>query len=363
VYYHRRRYRQRYFNWRKYHQSQRARVAEDFGGIDEDVRHIFFRLPESVLTQFFHKYRDKYGTSAASYARTAYRKWKSGKVQPSAQTSERLLDTLPHFLHLEHKCELLRKLREKYRVKETWNLTVSLPNWQQPVIPLVNRLVHQAYSMELPTDVEKRLSWLASGDMQAGKALLAEVEAEAGRIALTHLESEFQNIAQLDNALPSREKLTHRIELAYGVINITIERSKKLSDNKQHEQPDVPKKQDASQSVARMTPANILQTPLENLDPEAQRRILETAANKGLDLQVERQRAARKDEASSRRMGEFIDDAHRINQIQGIDSHIHAGFETSSGRTSIELKKQSSVVTIVIAVIIGLVLIVLLNRA
>jgi hypothetical protein len=71
-------------------------VSAKYGGIDADVRAAFFTLTPSTLEDFFSHYRQKFGTSAASYAKKTYASWKTGKTDPSAQTSERLLERVSH---------------------------------------------------------------------------------------------------------------------------------------------------------------------------------------------------------------------------------------------------------------------------
>ena len=180
-----------------------------------------------TLEDFFSHYKQKFGGSAASYAKKTYDSWKDGKTAPSAQTSERLLETLPTFLPLPVKCDLLRKLREHYRSPESHNLTVSVYAWRESIKPLVERLIHRAYTAEVPEGVASRLNWLSSGSMQATKALLAEAEAIAAKNTVAYLEREFQNIERL-LSVPSNKLVTDTISLPYGTIKIIINRSAKM---------------------------------------------------------------------------------------------------------------------------------------
>lgn len=100
-------------NWNEFHERRRAKVSAKYGGIDEDVQAAFFCLDSSTLVEFFKAYKSQYGPSAAAYARKTYSTWKSRDIEPSAETSERLLETLPPFLSFQTKCALLQKLRDR----------------------------------------------------------------------------------------------------------------------------------------------------------------------------------------------------------------------------------------------------------
>ena len=137
--YRRRRYSGYDTNWKEFHEKQRARVAAKYGGIDKDVKAAFFALAPSTLNNFFQSYKSKYGSNAAIYARKTYATWKSGQIEPSGQTSERLLELLPSFLSLATKCDLLQKLRKYYCRPETHQLTLSIFNWRGVILPLSSR--------------------------------------------------------------------------------------------------------------------------------------------------------------------------------------------------------------------------------
>jgi hypothetical protein len=355
--YRRRRNSSSYTNWGRYHFSQRALVSAKYGGIDEDVRTAFFNLTPATLEDFFSHYKRKFGPSAAAYAKKTYDSWKSGKTAPSAQTSERLLETLPTFLPLSVKCDLLRKLREHYRSPESHNLTVSAYAWREPIKPLVERLIHRAYTAELPESVESRLDWLSSGSMQATKALLKEAEAIAAKNTVAYLEREFQNIERL-LSVPSNKLVTHTISLPYGTIRVTINRSAKMANPNDDPRRDlVP--QDNNTSLERQTPGSLLQNALKNLDPEQVRKISETAAEQAVNLEVEKVRAERRYQNASRDMDEFVEQAGKLDRSLASDYRMQGDFETASGRTNVQVSKSSSKVTVIIAVIIGIVLLLL----
>ena len=354
-------YRRRHYsgydtNWVEYHERQRARISSKYGGIDKDVRAAFFSLAPSTLSEFFQSYKSKYGASAASYARKTYLTWKSGEIEPSGQTSERLLEILPSFLTVPAKCELLQKLREHYRNPESYELTLSIYNWRGVIGPIVQRLIHKSYTAELPENVQSRLNWLSSGSMQAAKMLLAEAEVQAARNSVALLHAEFQNIDRLLVSLPARKLIQHSICLPYGIIKITFNRSMKM-ENEDQSHSLVP--QDQNTSLEKQTPGSLLDNALSHLDQEQVKKLSATAAEKALNIKEEKIRADHRFVNASRDMNEFIENASRLDRSQASDYKMQAEFESASGKTHVQVAKQGSKITLVIAIVIGIVLLLL----
>ena len=344
-------------NWKEFHERQRAKVSAKYGGIDGDVRAAFFALDAPALETFFQTYKSQYGSSAASYARKTYANWKEGEIEPSGQTSERLLEILPSFLSFHTKCALLQKLRDRYRNPESHQLTLSVYNWRRAVLPLVQHLIHKSYTAELPESVQSRLTWLSSGSMQAAKALLAEAEAQAARLSVGLLDAEFKNIDRLLNSLPGKRIIQHSITLPYGTIKITFDRSKKMENDEQR--PDYAPQDQNTSLVKPQPPGSLLDTALTHLDKEQVKRLSEVAAEKAVNLREEKVRGEMRFQNASRDMNEFIDSASRLDKSQTSDYKMQGEFQSASGRTNVEVSKRGSMVTLAIAVVIGLVLLLL----
>ena len=130
--------------------------------------------------------------------------------------------------------------------------------------------------------------WLSSGSMQAAKALLAEAEAQAARNSVAFLDSEFQNIDRMLISLPGQRLIQHSINLPYGTIKITFNRSMTMPNDNQNPG-SVP--QDPNTSLAKQAPGNLLNTALSNLKPEQVNRLSQIAAEKALNIQEEKVRA------------------------------------------------------------------------
>src|SRR5690242_10097920 len=143
--------------WESQPQTLKASLSAALSGFDKDILERFYSLTPDQLTRLLNIYSDSYGDGPASYARKTYVDWKHGAVRPSAQTINRLLDSLPLVLNFDGKCDLLRKLRERHRRLEHHTLKVKADDWQQHVVPLVRAVIQKAYRANLPEIVEQRL--------------------------------------------------------------------------------------------------------------------------------------------------------------------------------------------------------------
>ena len=112
-------------------------------------------------------------------------------------------------------------------------------------------------------------------------------------------------------------------------------------------------------SLERQTPGGLLQNALKNLDTDQVRKISETAAEQAVNLEVEKVRAERRYQHASRDLDQFVEQAARLDRSQASDYRMEAEFESASGRTHVQVSKSSSKVTVIIAVIIGIVLLLL----
>src|SRR6185369_2467049 len=220
--------------WESQPQSLKQLLSAALSGFDKDILERFYALTPDQLTRLLDIYSDSYGDGPGAYARKTYADWKHGAVRPSAQTINRLLDSLPLVLNFDGKCELLRKLRERHRKPEHHSLKVRADDWQEHVIPLVRAVIHKSYRANLPEAVERRLTWLSNGDMQTAHALLAHAQALEGAVAVNLLQDEMQNIEKALANLDGKGKVTHTIRLPYGQIQLKIsgrQRMDKESEN------------------------------------------------------------------------------------------------------------------------------------
>lgn len=191
---------------------------------NSEILKVLLNLNEDSLNQLFKLYKESFGKGAAAYARKTYRKWKNGQVHPNRQTFERFLLHLPKVMSYDLKCEVLRHLMEEYCSQETYQVTVYTDDWEKTLTPLVQQIIDKPYTAELPLEVQKKLTWLADGEMQLAQQILKQSQVEEGKIAVSMLRQEFANIETLLAETKLKPKVTHQLKFPYGTINLNIKR-------------------------------------------------------------------------------------------------------------------------------------------
>ncbi|HKG59934.1 MAG TPA: hypothetical protein VKB05_09245 [Pyrinomonadaceae bacterium] len=321
------------------------------GGFDRDVLQKFYTLSADQLAQLFNIYSDEYGDGAAAYARKVYDEWKTGAVRPSAQTINRLLDHLPKVLSFDGKCELLRKLRERHRKPEHHSIKVKVDDWKSKLVPLVKRIVEKAYTSNLPEIVERRLTWLSSGDMQVARALLSHSQAMEGAVAVRLLEHEMQDLEAVVTHVHGSTKITHTISLPYGNIELKISGRRMMAKDGNNETDLV---RQNNSGLFKPTAADIFDDVFSNLAEDQARQVKAKAAQEAMRLVAEKKRGEIKYENAAKDIANFVANADLMDQRK-TDYQMSGQFESASGLTKIQVGRNWSR-TIVIAVVIGLVL-------
>lgn len=116
----------------------------------------------------------------------------------------------------------------------------------------------------------------------------------------------------------------------------------------------VPKKQ----SLFPISPEDIVDNALQNLDESQARRVTEKAADEVVRLAVEKRKAEYRATAARDEMHNLINNARLLDERVS-DYRINSTFETASGTTNVEIKK-SSIKSVHLALIAGLVILILL---
>lgn len=340
--------------WGEYNGSQRAALTATFAGFDKDILEEFYRLTSSQLSSLFAIYERKYGRSAAAYARRTYAGWKFGSTRPSAKTVGRLLESLPEVLGFEAKCELVRKLRFRYRNPESHNLKVSTADWQGAVVPLVKRLILKAQSANLPAYVEQRLSWLSNNDSQAAQALLARSEVYEGALSVCLLKHEFAAIESALSVL-TRSKVKHTIRLPYGSIHLTIKRAKNMSDN--NDEKHLTRRDESSLFKPRTE--DFFDDVFSSLDEKQTNQVKVKAAEEAMRIVAEKKRAEIKTTNARHDIRDFIENADEMERRKK-DYEMRGRFESASGSTEIQVSRNWSQTLVVAGVIVAILVIIAL---
>lgn len=192
-----------YVNWSEYNEDERDRVSALYGGIDEDVRQVFFNLPQETLDRILADYMQKHGKSACTYAKKAYGNWKTGNVQMSGRVSERLLAIVPRYLEFSVKYDLLEKL---CRRREGTRLTVEITGEMtaREALATALRAVESVRSNKLPDNITKRLHWLADNEGRVAQDLLTHVFAREYESIVRALQAGLQRLLALSSELKGR---------------------------------------------------------------------------------------------------------------------------------------------------------------
>jgi hypothetical protein len=185
---------------------------------------VLLELNDDAVDELLGLYQKEFGSGAARYARRTLKKWKTGAVEPAFQTYERFLVHLPKVMTYDLKCEVLRHFIEEYTAKDNYELDVYTDDWEEKLTPLVEQIVHKAYTAELPIEVERKLKWLGDGDMQAAQKLLRASQVEEAKIAVSMLGEEFTQIEKLLSEERLKPKVRHLMKFPYGTIEINIKR-------------------------------------------------------------------------------------------------------------------------------------------
>lgn len=113
------------------------------------------------------------------------------------------------------------------------------------------------------------------------------------------------------------------------------------------------------QSLFPLSPEDIVDNALQNLDERQARRVTEKAADEVVRLAVEKRKAEYRSNAAQEEMSNLINNANLLDR-RGGDYKITSTFETASGTTNVEIQKSKSNQTIFIVAAVGFVLVVVI---
>ena len=117
----------------------------------------------------------------------------------------------------------------------------------------------------------------------------------------------------------------------------------------------VPKKQ----SLFPLTPDDIVDNALQNLDEKQAKQVTQKAADEIVRLAVEKRKAEYRSEAAQSEMRNVIENANLLDQRVS-DYKINSTFETASGTTSVEIQKSKNLSASTIAIGVGILFVILL---
>jgi hypothetical protein len=113
------------------------------------------------------------------------------------------------------------------------------------------------------------------------------------------------------------------------------------------------------QSLFGVTPDDILDNALNNLDEKQARDVTKKAADEVVRIAVEKRMAEHRTEAAQGEMRNLVHNANLLDQ-RGGDYEINSTFETATGTTQVQIRKSKSTSGLLIAAAIGLVLLLII---
>ncbi len=348
-------------NWGQRHAAERARVSARYGGVDADVREVFFSLSPEPLNRVLADYREKNGQAAHEYARRVYAEWKSGKVQMSGQVSERLLAIVPRYLSFPVKYALLDKLCRR-RAGTRLRVEIAADMTAREALGTALRAIENARSTALPAHILERLHWLADNDGKAAQSLLSQVLAREYEVIVRAVQQELLGLLALSTELAGKPvALQARREIA--LLGATVEiilnsssRPMKARRSPVPEEPSNPQGQPSKPSEGALVPApstpqggqiapiqnpqNLLEEALKRMPPEKQAEVLGKAADEALRLQVKR----KENELDLDIVSDKIDQAGRVardaSQNRKADFDFQTEHRSKQGDTRIHIQSK-----------------------
>ena len=188
---------------RGYTKPKHTVLAEMFGEAVNDIKKDFLWLDDEELECLLEEYGNKYGASAASYARRTFPKWKKGAVELSGKTMERLIELVPPYLSSSERYELLVKVLKQHKKVTTRQVRINL---YQPdkgfrelndVLSSLKAADQLAY---LPAEVMRAATWLYNNDITSARAMLAQADRAENNIVRAKA---FEEIEQLQRLIRS----------------------------------------------------------------------------------------------------------------------------------------------------------------
>lgn len=173
------------------HIEEAHEFSREIGGTDKDVKEYFFSLRSSQLESLLDEYGRKYGSSAKSYARLTYSKWKNGYTQMSGLVAKRLFSLLPPRMPLAKKYELAENVWNHFGPQSNHSFTIGVNTDVERVAEIVSSKLDQAVTeYNIPENIKNRFNWLSAGDLDLKEKLLNHFRQMQKRLAVEKARAE-----------------------------------------------------------------------------------------------------------------------------------------------------------------------------
>lgn len=167
------------YSYRDNPESKAAKLQRKFGGATDEIKRAFFAMDTRKMNALLQRYGQIYGDKAEDYARRTMPKWRSGEVNLSGQTLERLIKLVPPHLDAEKRLELLNLILKRHeRVPNTQRIEVNVKKPEEGFSEIdraMNRIVVTDELAYLPGEVMDIAKWLYEDDVTTARAMLAKL--------------------------------------------------------------------------------------------------------------------------------------------------------------------------------------------
>jgi hypothetical protein len=357
--YYRRGYQSRRYRssrWGDFTPTQSGQVSRLYGGIDHDVRRMFFALDGFTLKLVFNRYERDHGAGKRKYAEKTFEEWRSGRVQMGGEIRDRLVRIVPAFLTFDQKYELIEKLWATLRQKTTLNVTISPAGGLDAALDVVMGAIDALGDHEIPLAVAERLEWLAADDGVAAQALLGQVAKREGEIAVQTLESELRQLLSI--AVMHPDKLvsgTRTVNLAAVTVFIHVSQSAPLAvrsptmnngqtppDNEKSGQLARPAANQTTQGLAPIQkPNDLLVEALRRMSPQKHEEIVGKAGEEVLRLQVKQHEGKLDHEMASSKVDTAASAANRLGAA-GTEFEVRAEHRSEHGSVQVTVRSKKT---------------------
>lgn len=214
--------------------SKNEVLKRKYGPLVEHIKSEFFKLDQIDFDYLLDIYGKIYGSSAKSYARKTYPKWKSGSTNLSGQTMQRILDLVPPFLSTKKRYTIVKDVCEHFEVKNN-NYEIRI-NIEDPEIGIKNLLsklndyLEDSILKHLPQPVLDAFEWLNEGDVVLTRKLLANIDNELAKSIVNHANKDIQRL--VDAIQNNRGTEGQQIfKFRTGMLRVVIYRPKSFVAN------------------------------------------------------------------------------------------------------------------------------------
>jgi hypothetical protein len=329
-------------------------VSARFYGLDSEIRTIFFALEPHQLDRVLKRYEAAHGSSAKQYAAKTYSSWRSGAVEPSAATLERLLQHVPEVLPIHQRAELLALLRKRSRKVPNKRIQCVPDDAELIVTEELTSLLGEGLHQDTPAHVKSALAWLSCDSMQTaetilriGEVLEAKWLAQAANHEIVRLRDALQRAMSSEGRLIGR--FSHRVETPYAILDVTIGAPSALATLL-----GLPQPRRRMSDLTPRKPDDLLAQLTSDLSDKDKTDLRRVAANEQLSLDAKAREATMRHQSSGAEIDRHLDAAERLQYGEKSSGFTVSGaYKGASGTTNIEVKRSEPAAAMIKWIVVG----------